>query len=648
MTSSLWRRHERSSGSSYGGTTSSGCWSGSSTDHRWKSGVVRSGGRVSRKFLCPRNRVRYSRSIILLLSLFPFSLLHAIQRFPTLQKYYVGEIPCLYEWTDRPTRELRFSDMNGDTLEDIFVINNKDSSYFSVLYGNGDGTFNANEEIYHSGRGESGKVNYLLIDAGNNGLDDVLQSMDKWDLDFLLSFNNGTTSWVGGRFYLSYDIALHYLIGVCDCDHDGRDEFIGQNYEPYGADILILRDELGIAEYDLYRSIPHYDYTKLYPLGDYSGDGWTDFLVSSGMNFGLLFEYQGSGSCQFSLNQTYSFGAGLWRLERGDFNGDDIDDIVYNGEWHPYYYVAYGSTDGLDFGNQRQYQWLSGPGYELATGYMVVGNVNGDGLDDVGVVDRRCCETEHELPVYFHVSAGDTFLADCDTLILPSDRNSCVYSRDLNGDGFADLFYFRMIDTVGVLINWGPNETFLRRFEARFDDGVGVVLNWEVIDTEDCDRLTVVRSTGAGDSGFSCEIQAERERCEYEYIDADALSRAGSTLHYRLEVREKYGSTRLLATESVSVPAVPLRLHQNYPNPFNPGTSIRFDMPAAERVWLDIYDVSGRLVRRLVDGEERGPGPVEVYWDGTSDAGERRASGVYYCRLRVGKETRVRIMVLIQ
>lgn len=585
--------------------------------------------------------------LIVCVSLFLFSTLQASQRFPTLHKYYVGEISYLDELTDRPTRELRFSDMNGDSIEDLFVINDKDLSLFSVLYGTGDGTFNEREEIYHMYKGVPGGINYMLVDASSDGLDDVLQSIDEEDVDYMMVFNSGTTVWGGYGIHTEYDVALHYLIGACDCDHDGMDEFIGQNLGPENLDILIFKAPSGY-EFWLHDRIPNYDYTNLYPLGDYNGDGWTDFLVSRGMNFDLLFEYHGSDSCQFSLKQSYNFGAGFWRLDRGDFNGDGIDDIVYNGEWVPYYYVAYGSADGLDFEHQRKYEWLSGFGYEVAVKYMVVGDINNDGLDDIGVVDRRYYETEHELPVYFHVSAGDTFLAEIDTLILPSGRDSDIYSSDLNGDGLADLCYFPTTDTVAVLINEGPTATLLRSFEARFDEDVGIVLNWEVVDADDCDRFTVVRSSGGDDPGFSYEIRAERERCGYEYIDAGALSLVGSTLRYRLEVTEKGGSTRLLATETVAVPPVTLRLHQNYPNPFNPGTSIRFDLPAAERVRLDIYDISGRLVRRLVDGEERGPGPVDVFWDGTSDAGERAASGVYYCRLRAGKHASVVKMVLIQ
>ena len=70
----------------------------------------------------------------------------------------------------------------------------------------------------------------------------------------------------------------------------------------------------------------------------------------------------------------------------------------------------------------------------------------------------------------------------------------------------------------------------------------------------------------------------------------------------------------------------------NYPNPFNPVTRIAFDVPSPGAVVeLRIYDVSGRLVRTLVDGEVP-PGRHSAEWDGTDRSGAAVASGVYFYR----------------
>ncbi|MBD3348785.1 MAG: T9SS type A sorting domain-containing protein, partial [Candidatus Eisenbacteria bacterium] len=81
-----------------------------------------------------------------------------------------------------------------------------------------------------------------------------------------------------------------------------------------------------------------------------------------------------------------------------------------------------------------------------------------------------------------------------------------------------------------------------------------------------------------------------------------------------------------------SKPEIPrvFRLVQNSPNPFNPVTSIAYHVPQKSEVSIRVYDVTGRLVRTLVDGMEA-PGVHEAVWDGRSDRGESVGSGVYFC-----------------
>jgi photosystem II stability/assembly factor-like uncharacterized protein len=72
-----------------------------------------------------------------------------------------------------------------------------------------------------------------------------------------------------------------------------------------------------------------------------------------------------------------------------------------------------------------------------------------------------------------------------------------------------------------------------------------------------------------------------------------------------------------------------------YPNPFNPSTTIRYSVPRAMPVRLVIYDVTGRLVRRLVDGIQDA-GDRRVTWDGRDEHGSTVGSGVYVYRLDAG------------
>jgi flagellar hook assembly protein FlgD len=91
-------------------------------------------------------------------------------------------------------------------------------------------------------------------------------------------------------------------------------------------------------------------------------------------------------------------------------------------------------------------------------------------------------------------------------------------------------------------------------------------------------------------------------------------------------------------------------LRQNYPNPFNPITTIEFslgisaDGGSKQRVNLDIYNILGRHVKSLVDGDML-PGNYQVQWDATNVSSQKVATGIYLYRLKVGSETKTKKML---
>lgn len=100
-----------------------------------------------------------------------------------------------------------------------------------------------------------------------------------------------------------------------------------------------------------------------------------------------------------------------------------------------------------------------------------------------------------------------------------------------------------------------------------------------------------------------------------------------------LVVSRPVGRLVLKATGGEELPKE-FALMQNYPNPFNPSTTIKFALPVAGRVTLDVFNIVGQRVRTLVDGEYEA-GYHALPWDGRSDAGQQLASGVYFYRLHV-------------
>ena len=88
-------------------------------------------------------------------------------------------------------------------------------------------------------------------------------------------------------------------------------------------------------------------------------------------------------------------------------------------------------------------------------------------------------------------------------------------------------------------------------------------------------------------------------------------------------------------------------LYQNYPNPFNPNTRIRFALPEKTHASLEIFDLLGRKVTVLAEGEFAA-GNHEVIWEGRNDQGDAVTSGIYFYRLVAGGKSVSRKMVILK
>lgn len=86
-------------------------------------------------------------------------------------------------------------------------------------------------------------------------------------------------------------------------------------------------------------------------------------------------------------------------------------------------------------------------------------------------------------------------------------------------------------------------------------------------------------------------------------------------------------------------------IEQNYPNPFNPSTTIRFGIPEASNVRVDVYDLLGQHVATLLS-TRLNAGLHSVIWNGKDASGKAVASGVYLYRLETDKFIDAKRMVL--
>jgi hypothetical protein len=133
--------------------------------------------------------------------------------------------------------------------------------------------------------------------------------------------------------------------------------------------------------------------------------------------------------------------------------------------------------------------------------------------------------------------------------------------------------------------------------------------------------------------------------CRTDYDCSDAVD----VLDYAVLMSHMDHECIILLDAETEVQSVhrPHMLEQNYPNPFNPLTRIAFTAPRPGRATLRVFDLSGRLVRTLLD--EQVEPRIHVHtWDGRDDYGSPVSSGVYFCTLELAGEVQTKKMLLVK
>jgi outer membrane protein assembly factor BamB/flagellar hook assembly protein FlgD len=172
-------------------------------------------------------------------------------------------------------------------------------------------------------------------------------------------------------------------------------------------------------------------------------------------------------------------------------------------------------------------------------------------------------------------------------------------------------------------------------------------------------RTGEVSMVGVKDGRFATAF-ADMSRCEVvrlgDALEVTVRDAGGKVVSGPLEVRvgkdELVKAVALVQMWIGDVIPERTELLPNYPNPFNPETWIPFRLAEDGEVVIRIYDLRGRLVRKLALGRLKA-GIYErrdraAYWDGRNEMGESVSSGIYVIELSVGGFRAVRRMCLIR
>jgi hypothetical protein len=230
----------------------------------------------------------------------------------------------------------------------------------------------------------------------------------------------------------------------------------------------------------------------------------------------------------------------------------------------------------------------------------------------------------------YRVDTGDTsFCAGVKNIVGGCDIEPVGWIAALRGNGCPTLYDFVIVGPVG---DGEGSLVFFNQDEGGGETQWASVCNDQIAPGNPANYRTVFESfsthflrtaaPGWNEWGCSTDSTVITDRV------ADVLTWLGASPGAECDPTEIIvGADR----PSVVTPARTM-LFRNAPNPFNPITSIRYQLAEKTHVKLQIFNVSGKLVRTLVDGIQT-PDQYNVQWDGKSDAGADVGSGVYWARM---------------
>ncbi len=224
------------------------------------------------------------------------------------------------------------------------------------------------------------------------------------------------------------------------------------------------------------------------------------------------------------------------------------------------------------------------------------------------------------------------------------------YVRIACGLGFGDsLYYGTGYDGKESQVHWmlagnGPVPVFINNFAGR-PYGTAAELNWRIDADEPISGFRFHRATDGGTTVTIPSSSTLLPPDTRSYVDNDVVP--GRSYTYTLRTVLPDGSEVSSFDVKVKIPDRTTRLLQNTPNPFNPVTTISFVLAETEQVNLSVYSPDGKLVVTLVNGALPA-GARDVTWDGRNNNGDFVGSGIYFYRLKAGKTTISRKMILLK
>jgi len=387
-------------------------------------------------------------------------------------------------------------------------------------------------------------------------------------------------------------------------------------------------------------------------------DLYPDVIVSNyGSNEVSVLLNDGSGS--FGPAVDYAVGSNPWGIIAEDLNGDGANDVAVVNSGSGTFWVLLNNGDGtLSFSGSH-----SATGFSISPSWIAGGDFDGDEDVDLAVVKVYQNYVFSEGYVQIFENDGNGSFTSRETFTL-GWRAATPLIGDFDGDGDNDL---AVSGTAGLsmFLNTGagvfaPAVTHLAGASGRavcddfdFDQDLDVAIS-----DENSSGSTVAVILNHGDATFAypftISVGDDPRGLACGDFDSDGDGDIAVAIKYDNNVAVALSSANPTGVDDHGPwgPVSSLALHQNYPNPFGspsgPRTAVAFDLLRPAQASMRIYNVSGRLVRTLLEEEYRPSGRHTTFWDGRDDYGQEAAAGVYMCRVEADGKALTRQMTLLR
>ncbi len=432
------------------------------------------------------------------------------------------------------------------------------------------------------------------VDMNNDGYADIVSSGG------VIRLNNGSGTF--NAFWTLPGADPFSKVAVDDFNRDGIMDVL------HNANGLRIALSQGNGNFNIQSKPWWFDH---YVTADFNSDGFPDIagVTTSGDAWGISFN-DGSGSF-FDTVITGRVQGVLTSMEAFDVDNDGHLDILCSG-----FPINATNGDGIAVWKGNGRGGFDGPHIYISPVFsfpeqLYCSDFSNDGSADIAVMGYAGNVS---------LNLGGTFGTDTSSTrnFWGPEAPGAVTGGDFNGDGYIDLivsgyrdildtsrttYYFIRLNCQGVFRGCSPF-------------GLGDTLGYNYL----------ARSAQAVDVDRDGDLDMVHS---YSAIYVNINTSPSMSVRTQLGLPQEFG------------------VDQNFPNPFNSETSIRFRVPNAQRMRVQVHDIFGKEVKQLYDAHVS-PGEHAVRWDGTNENLYQVASGVYFVRFISSHSTRVLKVLLLK